>query len=257
MMAKEYVPIYLDWTENTQDLTAEEKGNLIDAVILYASGQEYEHLLTGGTKIAFRFMKGQIDRNSAISDARAKAGSNKKEQTGANANKTEQTGTNDNKPEQTGTKSPKEKEEEKEENKKKDKNLSLPHPAADGFDRFWAAYPRKTSKQDAKRAFDKLKPTEEQLQVMLSAIERQKQSQQWQDADGRYIPHPATWLNGKRWEDELPTAKGSVGGKVTPIRQVVAQNYSQRDYSEPYSSPEDMLAALNEELGIQGTGVGV
>lgn len=257
-MAKEYVPIYLDWSENTQDLTAEEKGNLIDAVILYASGQEYEHLLTGGTKIAFRFMKGQIDRNSAISDARAKAGSNKKEQAGATANKPGQTETNDNKPEQTETKSPKEKEKEKEENKEKDKNLSLPHPAADGFDRFWAAYPRKTSKQDAKRAFDKLKPTEEQLQVMLSAIEKQKQSQQWQDADGRYIPHPATWLNGKRWEDELPAAKGAVGGKLTPIRQVVAQDYSQRDYEEsPYSSPEAMLAALNEEMGIQGTGVGV
>ena len=34
-MAKEYVPIYFDWLEVTQDLTAEEKGNLIDAVVLF------------------------------------------------------------------------------------------------------------------------------------------------------------------------------------------------------------------------------
>ena len=40
-----YVPIYLDWLEVTQDLSAEEKGNLIDAVVAYASGEEYEHLL--------------------------------------------------------------------------------------------------------------------------------------------------------------------------------------------------------------------
>lgn len=30
-----YVPIYLEWLDVTQDLTAEEKGNLIDAVFLY------------------------------------------------------------------------------------------------------------------------------------------------------------------------------------------------------------------------------
>ena len=44
-MAKEYVPIFFDWLDTTQDLTAEEKGQLIDAVVAYASGQEYEHLL--------------------------------------------------------------------------------------------------------------------------------------------------------------------------------------------------------------------
>lgn len=35
-MAKEYVPIFFDWLDVTQDLTAEEKGNLIDAVVAYA-----------------------------------------------------------------------------------------------------------------------------------------------------------------------------------------------------------------------------
>ena len=44
-MAKEYVPVFLDWTENTQDLTQEQKGNLIDAVILYAAGGDYESKL--------------------------------------------------------------------------------------------------------------------------------------------------------------------------------------------------------------------
>lgn len=110
-MGREYVPIFFDWLEVTQDLTPEEKGNLIDAVVAYASGQEYEHYLTGGCKIAFRFLKGQVDRNAAISDARSKAGSNKREQPETNANK----------PEQTGTKFPKEKDKEKEEDKEKDK----------------------------------------------------------------------------------------------------------------------------------------
>ena len=136
-----------------------------------------------------------------------------------------------------------------------------PNPAravrTEQFEQFWAAYPRKTGKQNAKKEFDKLKPDDGLFQTMLSAIEKQKQSQQWQENNGQYIPYPERWIKNRRWEDELPMAKDNGSGKVTPIRQVVAQDYSQRDYSEPYSSPEAMLAALNEELGIQGTGVGV
>ncbi|MBQ3277798.1 MAG: hypothetical protein IJG94_01390, partial [Clostridia bacterium] len=61
-MAKEYVPVYLDWLYVTQDLSAKDKGNLIDAVIAYASGIEYEHMLNSRSRIAFRFLKGQVDR---------------------------------------------------------------------------------------------------------------------------------------------------------------------------------------------------
>lgn len=76
---REYVPIFFDWMENTQDLTDEEKGRLIDAVIMYASGVEgWEERLQGAEKIAFRFMRGQVDRNNKISKARSEAGSGKK-----------------------------------------------------------------------------------------------------------------------------------------------------------------------------------
>ena len=112
-MAKEYVPIYFDWLETTQDLSAEERGNLINAIVAYASGQEYEHLLTGGCKIAFRFFKGQVDRNNAISDSRSKAGSNKHEQNETNDNKQEQSGTN------STIELEKEKDKEKENNNKR------------------------------------------------------------------------------------------------------------------------------------------
>jgi hypothetical protein len=26
----------------------------------------------------------------------------------------------------------------------------------------------------------------------------------WQQKETQYLPHAATWLNGERWEDELP-----------------------------------------------------
>lgn len=71
---------------------------------------------------------------------------------------------------------------------------------ASAFDVFWQAYPRKTGKAAARKAFVKAKPP---LDVVLKAIEAQKHSAQWQRDNGQYIPYPATWLNQGRWEDEV------------------------------------------------------
>ena len=220
-MGKEYVPIFFDWLDTTQDLTPEEKGNLIDAVVAYASGKEYEHLLTGGCKIAFRFLKGQVDRNAAISDARSKAGSSKKEQHESDGSNGEQNETNENKPEQNETKSVIEKENNKEkENKKQEREQKQEVQAR--FDRFWSEYPRHEGKQNAIKAFQKINPDDELTEIMIRAVQKQKTSAQWQENGGQYIPHPATWLNGRRWEDEVQPQTG---------KTIPAQQYEQRDYT--------------------------
>ena len=72
-----------------------------------------------------------------------------------------------------------------------------------GFSLLWLAYPRKTAKPNAARAFEKLKPSAELLQSMLSAVRRQAACDQWAKDGGQFIPHLATWLNGRRWEDEV------------------------------------------------------
>lgn len=71
---------------------------------------------------------------------------------------------------------------------------------ATGFDEFWAAYPRKKNKEQARKAFKKLKGVK--LQELLDAIERQKRSRDWTKDGGQYIPYPATWLNAGGWQDE-------------------------------------------------------
>jgi predicted phage replisome organizer len=70
------------------------------------------------------------------------------------------------------------------------------------FGQFWAAYPRKVAKQAALKAYTKLAPNEDLFNTMLTALARQIESEEWQRDNGRYIPYPATWLNGRRWEDE-------------------------------------------------------
>ena len=78
------------------------------------------------------------------------------------------------------------------------------------FEKFWTAYPRKEGKQKARAAFEKVAVP---LETLLEAIERQKSSAQWTKDEGQFIPHPATWLNGKRWEDQLPQTGYQKGGQ--------------------------------------------
>lgn len=70
------------------------------------------------------------------------------------------------------------------------------------FDEFWAVYPKKKAKQDAIKAWDKLKPDNAMGRAIIKAVQAQKLTQDWQKNGGAYIPYPATYLNGRRWEDE-------------------------------------------------------
>lgn len=86
-----------------------------------------------------------------------------------------------------------------------------PNPIARGraegdFEKFWEAYPRKEGKQKARAAFEKVTVS---LEIILDAIKAQQQSAQWTKDNGQFIPHPATWLNGKRWEDQVKAAGSS------------------------------------------------
>jgi hypothetical protein len=82
----------------------------------------------------------------------------------------------------------------------------------DGFAAFWAAYPRKEKKQAALKAWRKLNPDAALVQTLLRALERHKQTDDWQKDGGRFIPQPPAWLNGKRWEDELPAGRPAAAG---------------------------------------------
>jgi hypothetical protein len=75
-----------------------------------------------------------------------------------------------------------------------------------GFDRFWSAYPRKANKPAAARAFARLRADDALLARMLAAVAAQATTEQWRKDDGQFIPLPASWLNGRRWEDEASTA---------------------------------------------------
>lgn len=87
---------------------------------------------------------------------------------------------------------------------------ALPSPEKDTlspldrrFEKFWKSYPRKVGKGAAEKSFKKYKPDDALTERMIASVEAHKRSDQWRRDGGQYIPHPATWLNQRRWEDEL------------------------------------------------------
>ncbi|MDD5485959.1 MAG: hypothetical protein PHW65_00130 [Dehalococcoidales bacterium] len=70
------------------------------------------------------------------------------------------------------------------------------------FEEFWQLYPRKVGKGSARRAFHTHK-CKDIMEKIKKSIDIQKHSDQWQKDGGQFIPHPTTWINQERWNDEV------------------------------------------------------
>ena len=106
-----------------------------------------------------------------------------------------------------------------ENNKERKKKNKKPPISPDGqarFDSFWQVYPRKDAKSKAKEAWAKLEGwgVDDDLMVhILAAGAAQKRTEQWQREGGRFVPMAATWINQRRWEDEVaPAPAAETGG---------------------------------------------
>jgi len=71
----------------------------------------------------------------------------------------------------------------------------------EGFEEFWAAYPRREAKRDAQKAWQQM--NEDQRFAAKHAIGVHARYWDMSGRERRYIPLPATWLRGQRWEDEI------------------------------------------------------
>jgi hypothetical protein len=60
------------------------------------------------------------------------------------------------------------------------------------FDAFWAAYPRKEGKGRCRAWWKQRKPEPDLVAIMLDKIAQAKQTKQWKDNDGQFIPMPST-----------------------------------------------------------------
>jgi hypothetical protein len=75
------------------------------------------------------------------------------------------------------------------------------------FDQFWTEYPRKVAKKKAKQIWMRNKLGNGRFPKIMDALKKAKQTEQWQEV--RLIPHPTTWLNQERWDDDLDAELGT------------------------------------------------
>ena len=95
----------------------------------------------------------------------------------------------------------------KENNKKELNNKSVDYH----FEIFWKHYPRKIGKGAARKAFEKALEKKHATELIESAYDYANSSSL---PDLQFIPHPATWLNQERWDDELNASGGSNATQV-------------------------------------------
>lgn len=84
--------------------------------------------------------------------------------------------------------------------------------APDGFEAFWQMYPRKVGKANAEKVWKRL--TKAEHAAVMATLPEHVRYWQATKTGPTFIAHPATWLHGRRWEDELPHVPASFLGAV-------------------------------------------
>lgn len=112
-----------------------------------------------------------------------------------------------------------------------------PAPVDSGelFARFWKLYPRKVGKDKAEKAWAKVKITQALFDLIISALAKHSLTTGWTKDNGQFIPHASTWLNGKRWEDEVETPTDNVHHLPTSRHH----GFASKDYTAGLTQRED------------------
>jgi len=98
----------------------------------------------------------------------------------------------------------------------------------DDFNVFWEVYPVKKGKAKARSAWAKAKG---KIKIdLLAKLEAQKtQDDEWLRG---FAPHPATYLNGERWNDSITPPKPNGGFDVKPPKETLAARLTRKAISE-------------------------
>lgn len=218
MPGKNSFIFYYEWGESFALLSPVEQAQLLASILEYHRTGKAP-ALEGAVKMAFSFIKATLDRDRQkwehVKEARTQAG----RKGGIASGKSRK----QNQAKEANALFAKQKEANEAVNVNGNVNvLHIPPISPKGdcayseaFLTFWEAYPKKTAKGAAFKAFEKLNPDSALLDTFLSALREQKNSTDWKRDGGQYIPHPSTWLNQRRWEDE-PKTQSDDGWEYLP-----------------------------------------
>lgn len=105
-------------------------------------------------------------------------------------------------------------------------------PSSEDFDEFWAAYPRKTAKPAAVKAYKAARKRKASHQTIMAGLARFVAS----CPDPQYTPHASTWLNQDRWND-VPVKSGPVLKGLAAAKEKLRQEI-ENDRQPPQARPD-------------------
>lgn len=101
---------------------------------------------------------------------------------------------------------------------------------ADGFDQWWATYPKKVKKRDAEKAYRAALKTGATPEQLLQALHQHVANWKARGTAPQYIPYPATWLRAGSWEDELTNPDTSDGAPPPVINPDTGKPLTRDDF---------------------------
>jgi len=115
------------------------------------------------------------------------------------------------------------------------------------FDMFYKLYPRKVGRFMANKSFNKLKKADRKLAYdgLLDYIKFWNHNK----TEKQFIPHPSTWLNQRRWEDELDLPKTKQEKTQNVNLEVMQYRKKQQQLLEDAADTDDIKDALSGFLG--------
>lgn len=121
------------------------------------------------------------------------------------------------------------------------------------FERFWESYPVKKGKHRAQSLWKSKKLSKHVDAIIEDVGLKLRSDSQWQDK--QYIPHPSTYINQKRWEDEI-TSSTKCRGFLSPDHPMFAKEREEarkEDMKESsihgeYSVVDDDVSSSSQQL---------
>ena len=115
------------------------------------------------------------------------------------------------------------------------------------FPEFWKIYPKKKAKAAAEKAFLKACGSEQEFGAIMDGLKRVIELE-WKNTDPRFIPYPATWLNGRRWEDEVTERRPD--GRYVPASDYIQEQMRGEIAPGNKASPEliEKVKKMQEDI---------
>lgn len=117
------------------------------------------------------------------------------------------------------------------------------------FEVWWSLYPRKKVKGAARTAYLKARKIAT-ADMLIDGLLRYRDHVEAENMAEHFICHPATWLNGERWEDEYEAApvetESSPAERADKLLKAKSENMNRLGRRFPDTSDADLLRAVQE-----------